>query len=206
MTIEADDGDSARKARLAALSQDVDDELDEIDTTLETDAEAFVRGFVMKGGQGWSSFLDPSFFIGAAAAAVAGGAAWDGFKIAMAKTIHALRRIPGAHSDHALKDDGSYNPDFEHMLEGTWETARRLIDENTPDHTLDEATALHWVLFYNELQNMLPAVRLDPSVYAQLTAVAATTPERLSTSQLVARIVDAWLRENPNAQQGSFRV
>ena len=206
MTIEADDDDSVRKARQAALSQDVDAVIDEIDTPLDTDAEAFVRSFVQKGGQGWSSFLDPSFFIGAAAAAVAGGAAWDGFKIAMAKTIHALRHIPGANSDHALKDDGSYNPDFEHMLEGVWETARHLIDEYTPDHTLDEATALHWVLFYNELQNTLPAVRLEPRVHARLTAVAATTPERLSTSQLVARIIDAWLRENPNAQQGSFRA
>jgi ubiquitin-like protein Pup len=39
------------KERQAKLSEDVDDILDEIDEVLETDAEAFVRGFVQKGGQ-----------------------------------------------------------------------------------------------------------------------------------------------------------
>ena len=39
------------RERQAKLSDDVDDILDEIDEVLETDAEAFVRGFVQKGGQ-----------------------------------------------------------------------------------------------------------------------------------------------------------
>ena len=43
--------ESDLKERQAKLSEDVDDILDEIDEVLETDAEAFVRGFVQKGGQ-----------------------------------------------------------------------------------------------------------------------------------------------------------
>jgi ubiquitin-like protein Pup len=37
--------------RKAALDEDVDAMLDEIDEVLETNAEEFVRGFVQKGGQ-----------------------------------------------------------------------------------------------------------------------------------------------------------
>ena len=37
--------------RKAALDEDVDSMLDEIDEVLETNAEEFVRGFVQKGGQ-----------------------------------------------------------------------------------------------------------------------------------------------------------
>jgi len=37
--------------RKAALDEDVDAMLDEIDEVLETNAEEFVRGFVQKGGE-----------------------------------------------------------------------------------------------------------------------------------------------------------
>lgn len=37
--------------RVGKLTDDVDALLDEIDETLETNAEEFVRGFVQKGGQ-----------------------------------------------------------------------------------------------------------------------------------------------------------
>lgn len=37
--------------RKAALNDDIDAVLDEIDAVLETDAEEFVKGFVQKGGQ-----------------------------------------------------------------------------------------------------------------------------------------------------------
>jgi len=37
--------------RKAAIDEDVDAMLDEIDEVLETNAEEFVRGFVQKGGQ-----------------------------------------------------------------------------------------------------------------------------------------------------------
>ena len=44
-------GPDAAAARKAALDEDVDAMLDEIDEVLETNAEEFVRGFVQKGGE-----------------------------------------------------------------------------------------------------------------------------------------------------------
>ena len=41
----------AAAERKAALDEDVDSMLDEIDEVLETNAEEFVRGFVQKGGE-----------------------------------------------------------------------------------------------------------------------------------------------------------
>jgi prokaryotic ubiquitin-like protein Pup len=43
--------DSGVQERHDALTEDVDDLLDEIDSVLETNAEDFVRGYVQKGGQ-----------------------------------------------------------------------------------------------------------------------------------------------------------
>jgi ubiquitin-like protein Pup len=37
--------------RMEALTDDVDDILDEIDSVLESNAEEFVRGYVQKGGE-----------------------------------------------------------------------------------------------------------------------------------------------------------
>jgi ubiquitin-like protein Pup len=47
----ADAGAPAVSERKAALDEDVDAMLDEIDEVLETNAEEFVRGFVQKGGE-----------------------------------------------------------------------------------------------------------------------------------------------------------
>lgn len=46
-----DDDFEAGQVQAQAQLQDVDALLDEIDDVLEIDAEAFVRGFVQKGGQ-----------------------------------------------------------------------------------------------------------------------------------------------------------
>ncbi|WP_115727266.1 ubiquitin-like protein Pup [Actinomyces culturomici] len=46
---EPDDLDAA--GQVQARTQSIDDLLDEIDSVLETNAEAFVQGFVQKGGQ-----------------------------------------------------------------------------------------------------------------------------------------------------------
>jgi prokaryotic ubiquitin-like protein Pup len=43
--------DEDAQARKAALDEDVDALLDEIDETLESNSEEFVRGFVQKGGE-----------------------------------------------------------------------------------------------------------------------------------------------------------
>ena len=47
----ADPGGGAVGERKAAIDEDVDAMLDEIDEVLETNAEEFVRGFVQKGGE-----------------------------------------------------------------------------------------------------------------------------------------------------------
>lgn len=47
----ADPGAAAVGERKAAIDEDVDAMLDEIDEVLETNAEEFVRGFVQKGGE-----------------------------------------------------------------------------------------------------------------------------------------------------------
>lgn len=47
---EVKPGEDAQ-ARKEALDEDVDALLDEIDETLETNSEEFVRGFVQKGGE-----------------------------------------------------------------------------------------------------------------------------------------------------------
>jgi prokaryotic ubiquitin-like protein Pup len=44
-------GPDAAATRKAAIDEDVDAMLDEIDEVLETNAEEFVRGFVQKGGE-----------------------------------------------------------------------------------------------------------------------------------------------------------
>jgi ubiquitin-like protein Pup len=46
-----DAGSAAVSERKAAIDEDVDAMLDEIDEVLETNAEEFVRGFVQKGGE-----------------------------------------------------------------------------------------------------------------------------------------------------------
>jgi ubiquitin-like protein Pup len=47
----AEPGSAAVGERKAAIDEDVDAMLDEIDEVLETNAEEFVRGFVQKGGE-----------------------------------------------------------------------------------------------------------------------------------------------------------
>jgi prokaryotic ubiquitin-like protein Pup len=50
-TDDASGDAGAVSERKAALDEDVDAMLDEIDEVLETNAEEFVRGFVQKGGE-----------------------------------------------------------------------------------------------------------------------------------------------------------
>lgn len=47
--------------RAAQLADSVDGILDMIDDLLEENAEPFDPSYVQKGGQGWSTFVDPSY-------------------------------------------------------------------------------------------------------------------------------------------------
>lgn len=46
-----DDGTTEAAGQVQARTSSIDSLLDEIDSVLETNAEAFVQGFVQKGGQ-----------------------------------------------------------------------------------------------------------------------------------------------------------
>jgi ubiquitin-like protein Pup len=181
---------------------EVDAILDEIDGVTEENAEAFVKSYAQKGGQGWSSFLDPSFYAGAAAAGVVAGATWESFKAMLARITKALRQMPGPPSPSPLIGDETYDANFEYMLKRAWATAVLLMDQRDIGHSIDDATALHWALFFIELQRTLRFVRLRSDHYERITRIAAATPERLDQSQLIAKIIDQWLHQNPNAEIG----
>src|SRR3954451_2316389 len=87
------------------LRADVDSILNEIDESIEENAEAFIHSYLQKGGQGWSEILDPAFFVGAAAAGVAAAATWDTFKLAMTKVIKAIRQAGGP-AEAMVDEDG----------------------------------------------------------------------------------------------------
>lgn len=185
----------SRDDKVGRLTDDVDHLLDEISDKLDSEAEEFVRGFIQKGGQGWSSFLDPAFFIGAATASLVAGVAWDAFKVSMAKSIHALRHVQLRNDTPIHVDEGSgeevYDDDFVHVLSEAWDTAQKLLASDVPSHTVDEATALHWALFMTQLQARAGLVRIAPEQREQLKAAAAGLPNT-SPSALLTAIIGEW--------------
>jgi len=184
------------------LEEDVELILSEIEEVLEDEgfAELFVRSYAQKGGQGWSTFLDPGFYVGAAAICVVAGGTWDSFKLILGRVVKALRQLPGPPIPSPLAGDDSYDPEFEHMLRQTWLNAIRLIRQQDIEHSIDEATALHWGLFFAELERTLGYVRLRPDQYQQIIRIAAAETERRSPSQIIAKIVDEWLEQRPPGQ------
>ncbi|MBI4381964.1 MAG: ubiquitin-like protein Pup [candidate division NC10 bacterium] len=187
-----------RKSKGKELKEELDDWMDEIDEVLDKNAEEFVKSYVQGGGQGESGLLDPSFFVGAATASLLAGITWDVFKGLAGRVLRALRGVPGPSMEpRATMEDGSLDPAFEYVLEEAWLTARDLIAKGPIRHTRDEARALHWTLFFLELQRTHRLIQLPPEMYQKIRKIAAATPERLHPSQFVARIVDKWLKENP---------
>jgi hypothetical protein len=156
----------------------------------------FVRSFVEAGGQGWSAFIDPEFYVMAAAQGVIAEVTWISFKKAMTRTLRSLRLAPGPTPD--LTPGGSLEPAFERQLSQPWERAQGLTQGQNIDHTMDEASALHWMVFSIELQRELKSVKLRPDHYERISRAAAATVEQLTPDQLVARIIEQWLRSNPD--------
>ena len=72
------------------------------------------------------------------------------------------------------------------------------------EHTTAEYTALHSALYSLELQKSLHIVRLSPEQYDRVARAGTAVPEQLSPSQLVAKIVDQWLKKNPHSDIGLF--
>lgn len=193
---------SETRRRQEKLSDDVDAILDRIDEVQEEAAEEFVRSYVQKGGQGWSTFVDPSFFIGAATASIVASATYDSFKKMIATVLHAINKAPGPVETNVYKPDGSLDYEIEYVLREAWDTASELFEENSARHTIDEATALHWALFIETLLSTEPLVRLDPDQFKRLRRAGAKRPEKLTPSQLVSFVVHQWFARNPNADIG----
>jgi len=175
----------------------VDRALDEIDQVLEENAEAFVRSYVQRGAQGWSAFLTPQFFQGAAMAGIVGGATYDSFKLVIQRVVKASRQFRrNPDEDYGLEEG------LELALRESWITADRLINGGPVQHSMDEATALHWLLFWIEFQKEQCLVRLRKDHYRRVKRVGASFPESLTPSQAATRILEEWFQEHPNAGGG----
>jgi ubiquitin-like protein Pup len=183
--------DSETIERHEKLSDDVDAILDEIDEVLEENAEEFVRSWVLGGGQGWSDFFTPEFYVSAATAGVLGGLAYDEFKATVLRVVKYVREARGGpdYDPFAPNLDSEY---YDKSLRNAWKSANRLVKKQGIEHSIDEATALHWTLFIKELEQNTGTVRLGSKRRNRL-ARAATRAD-LSPSQLAARIIDQWLK------------
>ena len=188
--------------RAAQLSDSVDGILDMIDELLEENAEPFDPSYVQKGGQGWSTFVDPGFFVGAATAGIVASATYDSFKTVLAKVVHRLNKIPGPVEIHVYNPDGSIDRDFENSLTEAWQTAEKLLKGKVAHHTIDEANALHWALFVREFLKTEPLIRLDPMQFERLRKAGESRPEKLNPDQMARLIVSQWFARNPNADIG----
>lgn len=189
----------AKKAleRHKKLSDDIDRILDEPDeVVLEENAEEFVRSYVQKGGQGWSGFFTPEFYVGAAAAAIPAGATYDIFKAAIRRVTKALLQVPGRSTLTPEEYEAIHAARYEDMIiEEAWKTASRLTKQEDIQHSIDEATALHWTLLTIELQRSLGSIPLGAKRYERLVRASAATEESLDASLLAARIIDQWLEQ-----------
>jgi ubiquitin-like protein Pup len=190
------------RARHERLSEAVDAILDEIDEVEEENANEFVRSYVQKGGQGWSGFITPEFYVGAAAAGVLSGATYDMFKEVLRRISKALRQVPGRSTgtskDYEVEDISAYEAT---VINEAWQIASRLAEQQDIQHSIDQATALHWAVFTMELEHSLGSIHLGTERYERLVRASAASDEEMDESELAARIIDQWLeRRGPYAR------
>lgn len=182
------EGDEQVTERQEKLVEDVDSILDEIDEVLEENAEEFVRSYVRKGGQGWSDFFTPEFYVAAATGGVLGGLAYDEFKAVVLRIVKSVRKARGEPEYDPFPEVAEH---YEESIQNAWESASRLVKKQGIEHTIDQAVALHWTLFTKELERSAGTVRLGNKRHNRLARAASR--EDLSPSQLAARIIDQWL-------------
>lgn len=198
---ESTSDDNVNEAELGdrheRLIEDVDSILDEIDEVMEKGAEEFVRSYVLKGGQGWSGFFTPEFYVGAAAAGVLSGATYDMFKAVIRRIATALLQVPGRRSIHTRDEyEAAVSLGWEdQIIEGAWETANRLAKQRDIQHSIDEATALHWVLFTMELGRSLGSIHLGAKRYERLAHMGSALEDPLDAPRLAIQIIDQWLEQ-----------
>ncbi|MBT2487742.1 ubiquitin-like protein Pup [Streptomyces sp. ISL-96] len=181
---------------LRASAVDLDRVFEEIESILHEDEEQFVREFVQQGGQGWSGFLEPSFFIGMASFGVASGMSWRDFMHAVRRFLIALSGVPGpANTEVFLDEDGEIKADFVEMLHEEWFRAE-VISRGMPfDHSAEDSIAFHWVMFARDFLKSQCLVRLSVEQYSVIELEAASSVEGWGPSELVQRIIDRWISE-----------
>lgn len=91
---------------------------------------------------------------------------------------------------------------YEKTIRNAWKNANRLVKKQGIEHSIDEATALHWTLYIKELEWSVGTVRLGRKRHSRLASAASR--EDLGPSQLAARIIDQWLKQQEefSARQG----
>lgn len=187
---EEQEGSDEITERNEKLSEYVDAILDEIDEVLEENAEEFVRTYVKRGGQGWSDFFTPEFYVGAATAGVLGRLAYDEFKAVVLRIVRSVREAREG-ADHDPLTQIIESEYYEESIKNAWRNAVRLVKKQGIEHSIDESVALHWTLFIRELERSVGTVRLGRRRHDRLTQAANRAD--LSPSQLAARIIDQWL-------------
>lgn len=184
------EGDGEVVAWHQKLSEQVDSILDEINEVMDENAEEFARSYVQRGGQGWSDFFTPEFYVAAATGGVLGGLAYDEFKALVLRIVKAVRDARGEPRDDPFPEVTEH---YEETIQNAWKNASRLVKKQGIEHSIDEAVALHWTLFTKELERSAGTVRLGANRHNRL--VRAAGREDLSPSQLAARIIDQRLEK-----------
>jgi hypothetical protein len=113
-----------------------------------------------------------------------------------------LLRLDDDYSNSSsLEEDDSFNSEYERVLKHAWDTGIRLAKQQGIEHSIDEATALHWILFAMELQRSLGSVNLGIKRYRRLDRASAADAKHVGPSRLAARIIDEWLKQHPTARK-----
>ena len=156
-------------------------------------------------GESFLDSLDPSFFVGAVAAGVAATATWETFKAAFVRVVQALRHLPGPSNVADLLSEGDeLQYDIEEMLRRVWQMASG-ITKGEAGHGIEEAHAFQAILVTREILRSQHYVKLSVDHYEALSQAGGALAERLTPTQLLARIIEEWIRKNPNATIGLMK-
>lgn len=197
--------------------------LDQIEEVLDQHEEPLVPSYVAKGGQGISDVFTSEFFVGAVSGGVAGNAAYDLIKAAVFRTMASFREWlppggglaqrptltlpPEGSVWDLINDDGSFvSPDDEQRLKAIYDMVVSLPTDLPPGHSPEEAHAVHYLAFFQELFRRASMVQLLPRHHEKLQQAAQNASVPMPLSQLVAHIIEEWLRRNPSADRGIFNV
>jgi prokaryotic ubiquitin-like protein Pup len=219
---QADTGDTGAPARREKLGEDVDTILDEIDDVLNESAEDFVRAYVQKRGQGPSDLFTAEFFIGAIAGGIAGNASYDLIKAAVKNTLASFRQAlehfgereaitltipPHGRVDELANEDGSFALEADNQrFSEIYKVVRGLTGRMPLAHTDEEAVAIQFTAYFGELFREAGIIKLLPSHHQILQQAAHNGDVPIPLPQLVAHIIADWVKRNPSADRGIYKI